>query len=471
MNKTLNLIKFFYRNFFPSFIRKRLYKWELRFIHWYNPLSKNLISDLANDDCFEACKKEILNKNNNIRSNYYLHKSFNKYLIRSNLIEDKWWSDFILLTTLPDGIKFQQINKSLINNIDNSNFNSLHYYEVLNIYSLSIRFGLFELGYYLRNKSLKIALSYSTFSKKNEIWKLKAKLSALIETENFSEFDRLLSIFNNRWKKEKNLLSFLRKVYDPSKKLSLQRSCSKMESKEDHKFRKFLKNKKLAIVSPSPTNKKNGNEIDNADIVIRNNYINQDSCGHKDIKGSKCEISYINTEKSINISESTDLKLSSSLLWIVTKSCNDKKIIFNKLSSNQLDAKNINGRSLRYINSVLFNGALHALPNIIIDLSFFNPKEISLYHYDLMLTKERETEYYSEYWKEEIKKKNYLNDVRLNGLAKHDPVTQFKILKSFWNRGFIKGDTRFEEVISMELKDYMKSLQKYYRGTIDNKMV
>jgi hypothetical protein len=158
-------------------------------------------------------------------------------------------------------------------------------------------------------------------------------------------------------------------------------------------------------------------------------------------------------------------------LWIVTKSCNDKKIIFNKLSSNQLDAKNINGRSLRYINSVLFNGALHALPNIIIDLSFFNPKEISLYHYDLMLTKERETEYYSEYWKEEIKKKNYLNDVRLNGLAKHDPVTQFKILKSFWNRGFIKGDTRFEEVISMELKDYMKSLQKYYRGTIDNKMV
>ncbi|MDC0863391.1 hypothetical protein OAP88_00875 [Candidatus Pelagibacter sp.] len=471
MNKILNLIKFFYRNFFPSFIRKRLYKWELRFIHWYNPLSKNLISDLANDDCFEACKKEILNKNNNIRSNYYLHKSFNKYLIRSNLIEDKWWSDFILLTTLPDGIKFQQINKSLINNIDNSNFNSLHYYEVLNIYSLSIRFGLFELGYYLRNKSLKIALSYSTFSKKNEIWKLKAKLSALIETENFSEFDRLLSIFNNRWKKEKNLLSFLRKVYDPSKNLSLQTLCSKMESKQDHKFRKLLENKKLVIVGSSPTNKKNGNAIDSAELVIRNNYINQDSFGHKDFKGSKCEISYINTEKSINIAETTNLRLSSSLLWIVTKSCSDKKIIFNKLSSDQLDTKNLNVRSLRYINSVLFNGALHALPNIIIDLSCFNPKEIFLYHYDLMLTKERETQYYPEYWKEETKKKNYLKDVRLNGLAKHDPVTQFKILKSFWKRGFIKGDTRFEEVISMELKDYMKSLQKYYRGSNDTKIV
>ena len=68
-------------------------------------------------------------------------------------------------------------------------------------------------------------------------------------------------------------------------------------------------------------------------------------------------------------------------------------------------------------------------------------------------------------------KKNYLKDVRLNGLAKHDPVTQFKILKSFWKRGFIRGDTRFEEVISMELKDYMKSLQKYYRGSNDTKIV
>ena len=75
MNKTLNLIKFFYRNFFPSFIRKRLYKWELRFINWYNPLSKNLISDLANDDCFEACKKEILNKNYTIVNSILLETS------------------------------------------------------------------------------------------------------------------------------------------------------------------------------------------------------------------------------------------------------------------------------------------------------------------------------------------------------------------------------------------------------------
>ena len=38
-------------------------------------------------------------------------------------------------------------------------------------------------------------------------------------------------------------------------------------------------------------------------------------------------------------------------------------------------------------------------------------------------------EYYPDYWKKI--KKGYLIDVRLNGLAKHDPVTQFVLLKNF----------------------------------------
>ena len=66
-----------------------------------------------------------------------------------------------------------------------------------------------------------------------------------------------------------------------------------------------------------------------------------------------------------------------------------------------------------------------------------------------------------------IKKKGYLIDVRLNGVAKHDPVTQFVLLKKFWSRGIIKGDSRFEEKIKMNVEEYMINLQKYYRDTND----
>ena len=46
-------------------------------------------------------------------------------MVRGNLIDSQWWSDFILLISLPSGSKFEKINKSLINRIEHSNFNSL----------------------------------------------------------------------------------------------------------------------------------------------------------------------------------------------------------------------------------------------------------------------------------------------------------------------------------------------------------
>jgi hypothetical protein len=469
MNKFLHLLKFFYQKLIPVFIRQYLRKYELKFIYWYNPLAKTIISYSANDDLFEACKKELSNINNIERNNYHLHKAFNNHLVRSNLIENQWWSDFIVLVTLPDGLKFRKINKSLINRIKYSNFNFLDCFEVLHIYSLTLRFGLFELGYHLRNQALQTALSYSSFSKRNEVWKLKAKLSALLEAENFLEFDRLIPLFDNKWKYEKNLLIYLRKVFENPKKLSTKNLFFKTGVKQDQNFHKFLENKEIVVVGPSPTNKKDGYEIDKADLVIRNNFTNKGSAGDAVIKGYRCEITYLNGEQVNYIAESGNLHWPSSVLWIVGKIPYHKKIILKKLISDGVDISNLNIRSLKDVSKALFNGTLHGLPNIIIDLLNFNPKKISLFHYDLMLTKERVSSYYPKYWKKRIKQKNFLVNTRLNGLAKHDAATQFIILKSFWKKGLIKGDNDFEKVIKMKLEDYMKNLQKIYHGSNETK--
>ena len=45
-----------------------------------------------------------------------------------------------------------------------------------------------------------------------------------------------------------------------------------IDDKKDKKFRKFIENKKIAIIGPAPVQSKDGEKIDRADIVLRTNY-------------------------------------------------------------------------------------------------------------------------------------------------------------------------------------------------------
>ena len=126
------LLKFTYQNFLPEYI-----KIKLSFL--FDPLPLNRLREtnsIRTENYFQACKIELTKVKNNNSNNYYLHKAFKKHLVRSKLINDRWWNDFIILISLPEGNKFQKINQSLIDNIEHSNFNSLEYFEILDIYSL-----------------------------------------------------------------------------------------------------------------------------------------------------------------------------------------------------------------------------------------------------------------------------------------------------------------------------------------------
>lgn len=464
MNKFLKFLIIFYRKIIPFIIRKKLYNLELRVICWYNPLLKNRVTRDAIVDLFEIFKKQTKKIKNNQYTSNNIHKIFKRHLVRSNLIDNEWWKDFVILICLPSGLKFNEINQSLIARIEVSNFNALESYEILHIYTLSIRFGLFELGYHLREKSLEIALKYSEFKKKSEIWKLKAKLSALIEKGNFLEFDKLLPLFRGKWKKEQLYLQNLREALGDDKKLPKIKLNFNSVNKLDEKFHKFLENKIIAIVSPSPVNKIDGYAIDKgADIVIRTRYMEKYSSKNDLLtKGSRCDVTYIYADHSKFIAENGSSKWPSEISWIVGKVPSQPEMILNRLASDKINVKNLNGRSIERVDKALFNGGLHGLPNIVVDILRFNPKKIILYHFDMMLTKERVSGYTPEYTKENTDLK-YLVNKRLMGLAGHDPVTQFIIMKSFWKRRIVEGDSDFEKVMKMEIVDYMKNLQKNYR--------
>jgi hypothetical protein len=145
------------------------------------------------------------------------------------------------------------------------------------------------------------------------------------------------------------------------------------------------------------------------------------------------------------------------------------ELIFKRLSSEKIDIKNLKSRIITRVDKVLFNGSLHGLPNIVLDILPYNPKKIFLFHFDMMLTKTRIKGYHiPESWLKDDDDKDFLFR-RLEGFAGHDPITQFVIMKSLYKKGLIDGDDYFDKVISMSVEDYMKNLQKNYSRFSDIK--
>ena len=175
------------------------------------------------------------------------------------------------------------------------------------------------------------------------------------------------------------------------------------------------------------------------------------------IKGSKCDINYFNLETAYHIHQNGCFEWPKKTSWIVGKAWRYMEMILKRLSLDGIDIEHLNVRTLKRVDLALFNGSLSLIQNIILDLSRYNPEEIFLYHFDVMLSKERIAGYYTD-----VNNNEELHLKMIKCFPGHDPVTQFLILKSFWKSGFIKGDERFEEVISMNAENYMKSMQKNY---------
>ena len=449
-------LKNFYRKYIPAFLRKRI-----RLL--LNPDDKFKIlrgsDNYRAEKYFLACKKDSIKKNDKYKS-YYLQKEFKKYFVRSDLIDDKWWSEFILLTTLKKGHKFEKVNQSLIFKLKNYKFNSLKHFELLDIYHLALRFCLYELAYHLRIKSLNIAIRYPDFLNKSESWMFKAKLSALIETGNYEEFDKLFPMFNYGLQNEKDSLSYLREVLGDSDTGFSTKFNFNIKSKQNKNFQKFIKNKEIVFVGPPPVSSKDGSMIDNSDLIVRANYRSKDSLGDPVYKGSKCDISYINLEQTNHILSNKFSEWPSDITWVVGKVSGNAENIIKKLKLNKIDIKNLNARSIQRLDEGLFNGTLNLLPIIVLDLKGFNPKSIFVYHVDICLTKEKLDGYFPKNWKRNSNDQIHLHTIKT--FIGHDPIVQFTILKTFWKKGFIKGDQRFEEVINMSTEKYMKSLQEIY---------
>lgn len=170
-------------------------------------------------------------------------------------------------------------------------------------------------------------------------------------------------------------------------------------------------------------------------------------------KGEKVDISYFNGEQSNYLLNDDNIHVLASLKY----SCFKGNKLFPFIKKSGCVA---NYRELINPSTFLFHGTYNLIPLVVMDLLLHNPSKVKIFHADLMLTRER----YDKYYSHDLSKRNQdeiSSKFRLSTIT-HDPVSQYRLLKSLYDKGKICGDDAFSRVMSLGEVSYSKELQDKY---------
>ncbi|WP_146049532.1 hypothetical protein [Alkalispirochaeta sphaeroplastigenens] len=386
-------------------------------------------------------------------------RAFRKNKVRANLLSDSWWMAFLRASTCrdPESFLYQGYLIDFVKN--NKCFENLRHDELIHIASLALRTGLLLVAYELRSKALESALKYRIEGSSADPIKVRAKLAALLEKSEKNEFARCIEKINEKFFEEKEIFSHLNSI--------LHDKAVELFEANDKSFFENVQNKSVAIVGPAKTDQNDAFHIDQSDFVVRCNYRSSGVGVDPVHKGLRCDASYFNGEQARFIYESPRLDdWPDEIRWIV---CKGEKKLEKMVSRLKIHFKECGTEDIflpldRYLKRVekgLFSGSLNAIPNIVLDILRFCPSEVIIFHADLMLSIGRLKGYYPDAWERDKDEK--MKSSFLKGIAReHDPLTQYWILNRLWCAGRLKGDSRFNEVMGLGQKEYMRQLQQIY---------
>ena len=388
-----------------------------------------------------------------------LHNAFKARKVRSKLLNNDWWTDFVTAASMFDK-EGEKIQERLINEVKTISNNLFEHWELLHIYSLSVRVGLLVVGYALRVKSREVAIDYLKRKKHLDIYKLRSSLSALLESGKEMEYNNFIKLLTKKHEREKKLFTHLYNIFCDNERINSNDPIL-IATADDQLFGKLIKGKKIAIVGPAKTDNPDGESIDSYDLVVRCNYKEKGVGVDAKIKGKRCDLTYFNFEQTRYFCKQKEINWPDDILWAVCKSKNGAKMIKEKIN-NISDTKTntlFNTRYIENLKDTLFMNTFNAVSNIVMDLLRFDPKEIKIFHADMMLTVARSTGYYPLSWARE----NNMERTFLEFSSRsHDLVIQYWLLYTLFKKGRIKGDKRFDEVMELGEKKYMQQLQYIY---------
>lgn len=302
--------------------------------------------------------------------------------------------------------------------------------EWLILYEMFCFKGLFYLGYTCRKHSENIYFEESL--KKENKSELDILSSPLVEKKSVTE---------KRFSALKNLIS-------------TQSSLTKNSIPEfDSDFYKLIYQKSIAVIGPSKSLNKDALEIDNFDVVVRLNYTSEKKGCDFHHKGMRVDISYFNGEQSNVLNSKNNLSVLDSIQY----SCFKGDKVFDNIRKK---CKNAKYRRIISFSDFAYHGTYNLIPLVLMDLLLYNPRNIKVFHSDLMLTQKRYNGYYS-YNTLEKTNSEINNSFRVSSIT-HDPITQYNLLKRLYDIKKISGDKVFEKVMDIGLLNYLKNLQDLY---------
>lgn len=399
-----------------------------------------------------------------------LHIAFAARNVRSHLLGHDWWADFVFAATNLDE-NSQDTQDKLVARIKALPLNTLQHWELLHVYALALRVGLFMVGYVLRCKAREVAIDYLRQGKKLSPAQLIAAIAAQMETGQYAEVQKNIAQLGRRYAREKQLLSYLYGLMAPERDAELIPNSGLDDSEQDREFRKLVQGKSIAVVGPAKVDRQDAAQIDSYELVVRCNYREKGVGVDDTVKGLRCDITYFNGVQDKYFCDQETVNWPHEIEWAVCKSQVRAERVAEKVTRFLDTCKDTGSfrnlhrfktRALQPARRVIFhNKRLNAIPNIALDLHRFNPASIYVFHVDLFLTVER----ISSYHPDTMKIDNYLRQSvaalsSFSGVM--DPITQYWILHELWQLGKIEGDSRFNEVMSLGEQEYMRQLQVIY---------
>lgn len=215
----------------------------------------------------------------------------------------------------------------------------------------------------------------------------------------------------------------------------------KMNKKsQDPSFLEYIKNKRVAIVGPVDVGMENGGEIDTFDVIVRLNFRSTQHGINVKVYGSKCHVSYYAGDVIKENDTSPEIREGAKLLdWAVFSGGRDFGI-------------NYSGPKIRKVFSVYkynpcFKGGLNAIPKAIVDIILHEPAAIKVFNANLWLSQSRIPGYHVDFKRNEV-----------NRFIWHDPVSNFLIMKKFYEKNVIEVDEVLKFILEMKEGEYIEKL-------------
>lgn len=231
------------------------------------------------------------------------------------------------------------------------------------------------------------------------------------------------------------------------------------DAQELYSFAEYIRDKSVAIVGPSVTDTDLSEEIDSYDIVIRTKFTGEESLPPG--AGKKTSASYY---AKTSILTKTDPSLIASLELVLLNYQTTKG---EKIDSKKLKELGLNTNSIALLlptSGVFFAAEPNAIPHLVHDTLFAEPRVIKLFKTNLFVN----PKYPSGYPNSKITSVATTKELRprlfnrYKGFAYHDPLAQLRFLRQTWKAGLIAGDSEFSEVMNLSDEEYLRYLESVY---------